>query len=96
MDLTNGRGANAALECVGAAASVKMAVESVRKGSTVKLVGNISPTIEIGLQSIITRQIRLQGSCASSGEYPACISLMSRDAIRQLTMSLADDWESTE
>jgi L-iditol 2-dehydrogenase len=24
----------------------------------------------------------LQGSCASSGEYPACISLMSRKAIR--------------
>jgi L-iditol 2-dehydrogenase len=24
----------------------------------------------------------LQGSCASSGEYPACISLMSRKAIK--------------
>lgn len=82
LELTNGRGADAALECVGAAASVKTAVESVRKGGTVTLVGNVSPTIEIGLQSIVTRQIRLQGSCASSGEYPACISLMSRGAIR--------------
>jgi L-iditol 2-dehydrogenase len=48
----------------------------------VTLVGNITPTSEIGLQSTVTRQIRLQGSCASSGEYPACISLMSRGAIR--------------
>jgi L-iditol 2-dehydrogenase len=82
LGLTNGRGVDAALECVGVAASVEMAVESVRKGGAVTLVGNISPTIEIGLQSIVTRQIRLQGSCASSGEYPTCISLMSRGAIR--------------
>ena len=82
LGLTNGRGADAALECVGAASPAKMAIESVRKGGTVTLVGNISPTIEIGLQSIVTRQIRLQGSCASSGEYPACISLLSRGAIR--------------
>jgi L-iditol 2-dehydrogenase len=47
----------------------------------VTLVGNVAPTVEIGLQSIVTRQIRLQGSCASSGEYTACISLISRRAI---------------
>jgi L-iditol 2-dehydrogenase len=82
LDLTSGRGADATLECVGTAATVKLAVESVRKGGTVTLVGNITPTIEIGLQSIVTRQIRVQGSCASSGEYPACISLISRGAIR--------------
>jgi L-iditol 2-dehydrogenase len=54
---------------------------SVRKGGAVTLVGNIASTIELGLQSVVTRQIRLQGSCASSGEYPACISLVSRGAI---------------
>jgi threonine dehydrogenase-like Zn-dependent dehydrogenase len=45
-------------------------------------VGNVAPAVEIGLQSVVTRQIRLQGSCASSGEYPAVIELMSRGAIR--------------
>ena len=79
---TRGRGADAVLECVGSPATVKLAIDSVRKGGTVTLVGNIAPTVEIGLQSVVTRQIRLQGSCASSGEYPACISLMSRGAIR--------------
>jgi L-iditol 2-dehydrogenase len=82
LDLTAGRGAEAAIECVGATIPVKLALESVRKGGAVTLVGNVSPTVELGLQSAVTRQIRLQGSCASSGEYPACISLISRGAIR--------------
>jgi L-iditol 2-dehydrogenase len=82
LQLTAGRGADAALECVGTSATVRLALDSVRKGGTVTLVGNVAPTVELGLQSTVTRQIRLQGSCASSGEYPACISLMSRGAIR--------------
>ena len=82
LQLTQGRGADAVLECVGTSITVNIALHSVRKGGSVTLVGNIAPTIELGLQSTVTRQIRLQGSCASSGEYPACISLMSRGAIR--------------
>jgi len=79
---TGGRGADVALECVGVASTVNLAIEAVRKSGTVTLVGNVAPRAEIGLQSTVTRQIRLQGSCASSGEYPACISLISRGAIR--------------
>jgi L-iditol 2-dehydrogenase len=82
QELTSNRGADVALECVGISNTVKLAIDSVRKGATVILVGNVAPTVEIGLQSVVTRQIRLQGSCASSGEYPACISLISRGAIR--------------
>jgi L-iditol 2-dehydrogenase len=80
--LTAGRGADVAFECVGISPTVNFAIEAVRKGGMVTLVGNVAPTVEIGLQSTVTRQIRLQGSCASSGEYPACISLISRGAIR--------------
>jgi len=80
--LTSDRGADVALECVGISPTVNLAIEAVRKGGMVTLVGNVAPRVEIGLQSIVTRQVRLQGSCASSGEYPACISLISRGAIR--------------
>lgn len=79
---TNGHGADAALEAVGATDPIKTAISCVRKGGTVTLIGNITPKIELNLQAIVTRQIRLQGSCASSGEYPACIDLLSRGAIR--------------
>jgi L-iditol 2-dehydrogenase len=82
MEQTMGRGADVALECVGSTVPVKLALDSVRKGGAVTLIGNVAPTIELGLQSAVTRQIRLQGSCASAGEYPACISLVARGAIR--------------
>ncbi len=80
--LTDGRGVDVALECVGTGATVVTAIESTRKGGAVTLVGNVTPKVEIPLQSVVSRQIRLQGSAASSGEYPACMELLARDAIR--------------
>ncbi len=79
---TAGRGADVALEVVGATEPVRTAIASVRKGGAVTLVGNLSPAVELPLQMVVTRQIRLQGSCASSGEYPACIELLARGAIQ--------------
>jgi L-iditol 2-dehydrogenase len=76
------RGADVVFECVGTTPTVQLCIESVRKGGTVTLIGNVSPTVEINLQSCVTRQIRLQGSCASSGEYPECIAMMARGDIR--------------
>ena len=34
------------------------------------------------LQKVVSRQIRLQGSCASSGEYPRAMELMAAGKIR--------------
>ena len=79
---TGGRGADIALEAVGATAPIQTALASLRKGGALTLVGNVSPTVELPLQSVVTRQIRVSGSCASSGEYPACISLLARGAIQ--------------
>jgi threonine dehydrogenase-like Zn-dependent dehydrogenase len=81
-ELTEGRGADVALECVGATDPIRTAIASVRKGGAVTLVGNIAPAIDLPLQAVVTRQIRVQGSCASCGEYPASIELMARGAIR--------------
>lgn len=78
---TEGRGAAAVLECVGVPETVGLSIASVRKGGTVTLVGNVTPSVDIELQAVVTRQIRLQGSCASAGEYPECISLLAREAI---------------
>jgi L-iditol 2-dehydrogenase len=79
---THGRGADVAVEVVGATAPIKTAIGSLRKGGVLTLVGNISPMAEIPLQAVVTRQITLFGSCASAGEYPACIDLIARGAIR--------------
>ena len=81
LALTENRGADVAFEVVGISDTVKTAIESVRKGATVTLVGNLSPTAEIPLQAVVTQQIRLQGSCAICGEYPAVLDMIARKEV---------------
>ena len=57
------------------------AIRSLRKGGTVVLVGNLSPKVEIPLQAVVTREMSVLGSCASSGEIPECIELLARGAV---------------
>jgi L-iditol 2-dehydrogenase len=79
---TDGRGANVALEVVGAAAPLNTAIECTRRGGAITLVGNLSPKVEVPLQKIVNRELSLNGSCASNGEIPQCIDLLSRGAIQ--------------
>jgi L-iditol 2-dehydrogenase len=82
LKLTGGVGADVALEAVGSTPTIKTAIESVRKGGTVTLIGNVTATAEIPLQIVVSRQIRLQGSAGSSGEYPRCIELLASGAVQ--------------
>jgi L-iditol 2-dehydrogenase len=82
LQRTGGVGVDVAMEAVGGNATVTAAIASVRKGGTAVLVGNISPEVTLPLQKVVTRQIRLQGSCASAGEYPQAIQLIANGAIR--------------
>src|SRR6267154_1184827 len=82
LQRTGGVGVDVAIEAVGRNETVNSVIASVRKGGTVVLVGNISPEVTLPLQKVVTRQIRLQGSCASAGEYPEAIALMASGAIR--------------
>jgi L-iditol 2-dehydrogenase len=72
---------DAAFEVVGIDATVGVAIESTRKGGVVTLVGNVSPKVALPLQSVVTRELTLSGSCGSSGEYPECLRLMSSGAV---------------
>jgi L-iditol 2-dehydrogenase len=82
LSRTNGRGVDLVLEAVGRDETVSAAVDAVRKGGTVTLVGNITPQVTLPLQKVVSRQIRLQGSCASCGEYPQAMELISNGKIR--------------
>jgi L-iditol 2-dehydrogenase len=81
---THPSGVDHVFEAVGIAAAVKAAVAAVRKGGTITLVGNIAPTVELPLQAVVTRQIRLQGTASSAGEYPRAIELL---ASRQIDVA---------
>lgn len=82
LRLTRQRGADIVLEAVGREETVNAAIDSVRKGGTVTLVGNIAPQISMPLQKIVTRQICLQGSCSSAGEYPQAMELIASGKIK--------------
>jgi L-iditol 2-dehydrogenase len=78
---TEGRGVDAAFEVVGLSPTVKTAIESVRKGGSVTLVGNLKPQVELPLQLVVTRELTLFGTCGSSGEYPECLELIASGKI---------------
>ena len=82
LALTGGHGVDVAIEAVGRTETVASAIDATRKGGTVVLVGNIAPNVNLPLQKVVTRQIRLQGSCASAGEYPRAIELLASGAIQ--------------
>ena len=82
LERTSNEGVDVALECVGRNETVAASIDATRKGGTVVLVGNIAPTVNLPLQKVVTRQIRLQGSCASAGEYPQAIEWMASGKIQ--------------
>ena len=81
-ELTGGIGVDVAVEAVGKTETIRTTIDCTRKGGDVVLVGNISPEITLPLQKVVSRQIRLQGSCASAGEYPAAIAHLASEVIR--------------
>ena len=82
LRLTDGAGVDVVLEAVGLNETIASAIDCARKGGTITLVGNISPQVTLPLQKVVSRQIRLQGSCASAGEYPRAIELIADGKIK--------------
>jgi L-iditol 2-dehydrogenase len=81
LERTAGRGADLSFEVVGITSSLSLAIRCLKRGGSITLVGNLSPATEFPLQTVVTRELTLYGSCASRGEYPACLDLMARDAV---------------
>jgi L-iditol 2-dehydrogenase len=82
LGTTGGVGVDLALEAVGRDETVSAAIDCVRKGGRVTLIGNIQPEVRLPLQKVVTRQIRLQGSAASAGEYPEAMELIANGSIQ--------------
>jgi L-iditol 2-dehydrogenase len=82
MAITNGRGVDASMEVVGAKAPVQTCFQIVRRGGSVTLVGNLTPSVDLPLQTVVTRELSIYGSCASNGEIPRCIELLASGAIQ--------------
>jgi len=79
---TGGEGCDLTMECVGFGAAVQTAIDAVRKGGKVGLVGNLAATCDLPLQKVVTREISLHGSCASSGEYQSAVDALAGGLIK--------------
>lgn len=81
LERTGGVGADAVFDAVGRPKTVSESIDSVRKGGVVTLIGNIAHEVTLPLQKVVSRQIRLQGTAASAGEYPTAMELISNGRI---------------
>ena len=79
---TKGRGADFGFEVVGISATVNTLIDSVRKGGTAVLVGNLTPVIEFPLQKVVTSEIKVLGSCAICGEYEIVLDMIAGGSLR--------------
>jgi L-iditol 2-dehydrogenase len=75
-ELTAKRGADISFEAVGKGESVNIAIEILRKGGKTVIVGNTSPKIDFPLQKVVTRELKVFGSCAIRGEYEVVLNLL--------------------
>ena len=80
--LTAQRGADVAFDAVGIDVSFKTALGSLRKGGALTLIGNLFSDINLPLQTVVTGEITLNGSCASRGEYPACLDMIAAGTVK--------------
>ncbi len=79
--MTGNRGADAAFDAVGIDASLMTAISSLRKGGALTLIGNLSSNVNLPLQTVVTGEFTINGSCASRGEYPACLDMIAAGTV---------------
>ena len=79
---TKNRGADFGFEVVGISDTVNTCIKNIRKGGTAVLVGNLTPEVNFPLQKVVTREIKVQGSCAINGEYEMVLDLLSAKKVK--------------
>ncbi len=70
------------LEAVGLEATVAMSLRLTKLGGNLTLIGNVTPTIQVNLQEIISREVTIRGSAAIAGEYPACLNYIAQGRLQ--------------
>ncbi|MDD4021450.1 MAG: galactitol-1-phosphate 5-dehydrogenase [Synergistaceae bacterium] len=68
MGETEGKGADIAIEAVGATPSVKQSIELLRTGGTAVWIGNSAKFVEVPMQEIVTRELNIRGTYIYSHE----------------------------
>lgn len=76
-DMTGG-GVDAAFEAVGISSTAQLSVEATRNGGHITWIGNNAPMVEVDMQSIVTREMRVLGSYGfDEADFAAAIEALS-------------------
>jgi L-iditol 2-dehydrogenase len=79
---TDGLGADVAFEAVGATPTVEQAMAGLRMGGTAVWIGNSAKMIELDMQQIVTRELRVVGSFLYSfQEFQEVVDMLNQDKL---------------
>jgi L-iditol 2-dehydrogenase len=80
-DLTNGRGADAVVEAVGITATVEHSIRMARNGGAITWIGNSAPRVELPMQEVVTRELRIQGSYGFGNEFDRALEMLASNSL---------------
>ena len=73
---THGRGADAAFEAVGIAATVAQSIAVVRPGGHVTWIGNSAPEVELPMQQLVTKGLTVRGAYGFVDEFEQAVEAL--------------------
>jgi threonine dehydrogenase-like Zn-dependent dehydrogenase len=79
---TDRQGADVCYDAAGAQSTFSAGVACLKKGGTLVTLANLDLTFQLDMASLITRELTIRGSCASSGEYTEIIDLLEKGKLR--------------
>jgi len=81
LECTGGQGADLAFEAVGVPATVKAGIEGLRKMGSLVLLGNLTPIIDLPIQRVVLKQLKLIGSYAFANEAETSLKLLAAKSV---------------
>ena len=77
MELTDSKGVDVVIEASGATSAIQQAIDIVKPGGIIVLVGYPSRDVQMPITKIISRELRIQGIHRYANVYPTAIKAVS-------------------
>jgi L-iditol 2-dehydrogenase len=82
LEVTDGLGATHAYEAVGIPATTRMGIDCLRRTGSFVLLGNLTPNIELPVQKVVLKELKLVGSYCFSAEAETSLRLLADGSVK--------------
>jgi L-iditol 2-dehydrogenase len=82
LELTAGLGADLAFEAVGIPATMKAGIDCLARMGSFVILGNLTPNIELPIQKVVIRQLKLIGAYCFSHEAETSLELLAEGKVK--------------